>query len=138
MKIESRIGKSMVPVDRIYKFASDFRNFNNFIPEDKISNWKADEDECSFSADMIGNVKLQIVERETNKLIKITSDPAVNQYNFNLWLQFKEQNSDDTRIKITIEPLVNKFLLPMVKGPLKSFVDSLVDEIENFDFKTTI
>ena len=137
MKIESRIGKSEFPAEKVFTFISDFRNFNNFIPVEQISDWTAEKDHCSFRMDLIGTVKLLIVEKEENALIKISSDPSAGQYNFNLWIQLKSVSVKDTRIKITIEPLLSAFMLPMVKKPLKSFVDSLVDEIEKFNFATT-
>ncbi len=137
MKIESKTGSSVNRVADIYTFISDFRNFNNFIPADKVSDWQADKDHCSFRLDMLGKFKLDVIEKEENKLIKITSDPKLSQYNFNFWIQLKEQAEDDTRIKITIEPLINQFLMSMVKSPLKAFADSLIEEMENFEFPRT-
>lgn len=135
MKIESKIGKSPHSTASIYSFVSDFRNFNTFIPEEKVSNWEAEIDSCSFSMEMLGKVGLNIVERQTDEMIKIASDPTISQYNFNLWIQLKEVSESDTRIKVTIEPLLNQIMLSMVKKPLKSFIDSLVDEIEKFEFQ---
>ena len=40
----------------------------------------------------------------------------------------------DTRVKITLEPHVNSFVLPMIKSPLKEFVDGLIDKLESFSF----
>ncbi len=131
MKIESNIGKVPYPAERIYDFASDFRNFNKFIPEDKISNWSAEEDRCSFSMNMVGNMGLKIIEREAPKLIKIATDPEYSSQNFTLWMQFVPYAENECRIKITIEPHVNAFMLSVVKKPLKQFVDSLVEAIEN-------
>lgn len=136
MKIESKIGRSSYPVSTIYSFISDFRNFNNLIPADRISNWQANEDTCSFSIDMLGKVGLTIIEREPDKLVKIQSQPEVTSYNFTLWMQLKEIATDDTGIKITMEPQLNPAMLAMVKSPLKKFVDSLIDEIESFDFSS--
>jgi hypothetical protein len=136
MKIVSKIGKVSYPVGKVYTFISDFKNFNNFIPDDKVSNWEADNDTCSFSMDMLGKVGLKIVEREKDSLVKISSDPGKSQYNFHLWIQLKEASEMDTRIKITMEPLLNQVMLAMVKSPLKSFVDSLIDEIEKFEFES--
>jgi carbon monoxide dehydrogenase subunit G len=136
MKIESKIGKSAHTAETIYMFVSDFRNFNNFIPKDKVSNWVAEIDSCRFSMDMLGNVALNIVERSPDKLIKMSSDESISQYNFNLWIQLKEVDEGDTRIKVTIEPLLNQIMLSMVKKPLKKFVDSLVDEIEKYEFQS--
>lgn len=132
MKIESRTGKTEYPAIELYNFVEDFRNFNNFIPKDKISDWTADSDQCSFRMDLLGKVALSMVDKEPGKLVKISSDPSVSQYNFNLWIQMKEVDTNDTRIRVTIEPLINKVMLSMVKSHLKNFVDSLVDEIEKF------
>jgi hypothetical protein len=132
MKIESKTGSAEYPATTLYRFIADFRNFNAFIPQDKISGWEAGQDHCTFRMDLLGKVALSIVEKEPHKLVKISSDPAVSQYNFNLWIQLKEVQSNDTRIRITIEPLLSKVMLTMVKSHLKNFVDSLVDEIETF------
>ncbi len=132
MRIESRTGRKEYPAIELYSFIEDFRNFNNFIPQDKVSDWKADADHCSFRMDLLGKVALSIVDKEKGKLVKISSDPSVSQYNFNLWVQLKEVDANDTAIRITIEPLLNKVMLSMVKSHLKNFVDSLVDEIEKF------
>jgi carbon monoxide dehydrogenase subunit G len=134
LKIESKTGKSSYPATKIFKFISDFRNFNNFIPADKVSDWQADNDHCSFRVSMLGKVRLEIIERVEGKLVKVTSDPEVSQYNFNLWIQLVEPAENDTRIKVTIEPLINQVLKAMVKTPLKEFVNSLIDEIEKFEF----
>ncbi len=134
MKIESRIGSSSAPASKMYAFINDFRNFNHFIPEDRISNWQAEQDSCSFSVDMLGDVRLEIIERNEASLVKIKSDPSVSSYNFTLWIQFKEAGANVTRVKITMEPQLNQVMLAMVKSPLKKFIDSLVNEIEKFDF----
>jgi hypothetical protein len=67
-------------------------------------------------------------------LVKMSSDPEFSKYQFTIWIQLKKVALDDTRIKITIEPLVNKMLLPMVKIPLKKLADGIVDKMESFDF----
>jgi hypothetical protein len=134
MKIESKIGSSSNPAQRVYNFISDFRNFNNFIPEDKISNWESDINNCRFKMDLIGNISLKMVDKDAPKLVKIESDPEISQYNFTLWIQIKKVMENSCKIKVTIEPHVNQIMLSLVKSPLKSFVDSLVDEIEKFDF----
>lgn len=135
MKIESKIGKAESSAELIYNFITDFRNFKNIIPQEKVSEWDADEESCSFKIDTIGKMGMKVFEKEPFKLIKIKSDPSISQYNFTMWIQIKEADTSDSRIKITIEPDINKMLLPMVKSPLKKFIDSLVEKIETFNFK---
>jgi len=134
MKIESKIGKSDSSDEVIYAFVGNFHNFKDLLPADKVSGWEASEEKCSFQVDPLGRTGLMIVEKKPYSLVKMSSDPEFSKYQFTIWIQFKKVASDDTRIKITIEPLVTKMLLPMVKGPLKKLADGLIDKMESFDF----
>jgi len=134
MKIESKIGKSDSSDQSIYKFISNFHNFRDLLPADKVSGWEASEDKCSFQVDPLGRTGLMIVDKEPYSLVKMSSDPEYSSYEFTIWVQLKKVSSDDTRIRITIEPKVNMMLMPMVKGPLKKLADGLVEKMESFDF----
>lgn len=134
MKIESRIGHSTCGDEQIYSFISDFTNFKDLLPADKVSGWEASPDKCSFNVDPLGRTGLVMVEKEASKLIKMASDPEFSSYQFTIWIQVKKVAEKDTRLKVTIEPQVNKMLLPMIKGPLKKFADGLIDRMEKFSF----
>jgi len=134
MKIESKIGKSAVSNQKIYNFISNFHNFKELLPQDKVSGWESSEEKCSFQVDPLGRTGLMIVGKEPYKLVKMSSDPEFSKYQFTIWIQLKKVSLDDTRIKITIEPLVNKMMLPMVRLPLKKLADGLIDKMESFDF----
>jgi hypothetical protein len=134
MKIESRIGKSASGDQAIYSFISNFHNFKDLLPADKVSGWEASEDKCSFQVDPLGRTGLMIVQKEPHSLVKMSSDPEFSSYQFTIWVQLKKVAPEDTRIKITIEPHVNMMLMPMVKGPLKKLADGLIDRMESYDF----
>ena len=133
-KIESKIGKSTSSDEKIYRFITNFHNFKELLPADRVSGWEASEDKCSFNVDPLGRTGLMIVEKEPYKLVKMVSDPEFSSYQFNIWIQLKKVAENDTRVKVTIEPLVNKMLLPMLKVPLKKLADGIVDKIEDFSF----
>lgn len=135
MKIESKIGKSDSPDEQIYAFIGNFHNFKDLLPADKVSGWEASEEKCSFQVDPLGRTGLIIVEKQPYTLVKMSSDPEFSAYQFTIWIQLKKVASDDTRIKITIEPLVSKMLLPMLRLPLKKLADGIIDKMEGFDFK---
>ena len=134
MKIESRIGKSTSSDEQIYVFITDFNNFKELLPEDKVSGWESSVDQCSFQVDPVGRIGLKIIQQEPHSLVKIASIPEFSNHQFTIWIQIKQVAEDDTRVKITIEPHVNQMLLPMIKSPLKQFVDGLVDKLESFQF----
>lgn len=134
MKIESKIGKSVSSDQQIYAFISNFHNFKDLLPADKVSGWESSEEKCSFQVDPLGRTGLMIVEKNPYSLVKMSSDPEFSSYQFTIWIQLKKVAEDDTRIKITIEPLVNKMMLPMLRVPLKKLADGIIDKMENFDF----
>ena len=135
MKIESKIGKSEHSDRDIYAFLTDFNNFREIIPADKVSHWESTEEQCSFHVDPLGRTGLQIIEKTPFSLVKMASLPSYSNHQFTIWIQLKSLAENDTRIRVTIEPQVNKMLMPMIKGPLKKFVDGLVGKIETFDFR---
>ena len=136
MKIESKIGKSTSNDQQIYAFISNFHNFKDLLPADKVSGWESSEEKCSFQVDPLGRTGLMIVEKQPYSLVKMSSDPEFSSYQFLIWIQLKKVADDDTRIKITIEPQVNKMMLPMLRVPLKKLADGIIDKMESFDFTT--
>lgn len=134
MKIESRIGKSESSDQQIYTFITNFHNFKELLPADKVSGWEASEEKCSFQVDPLGRTGLMIIEKQPYSLVKMSSDPEFSSYQFLIWVQLKKLADRDTRIKITVEPQVSKMLLPMLRVPLKKLADGLIDKMESFDF----
>jgi len=133
-KIESRIGKIHAPDEKIFNFLSNFNNFKDLIPEDRVKDWESTEDSCRFSVEGIGQAGLKIIEKEPNKLIKISSDEQTP-FAFFLWIQIKQLEENDSRMRITVEVDVNPMIAMMVKNPLKNFVDTLIDQVEKMEFK---
>ena len=127
-KIESKITKSDINDEKLFTFVTDFKNFENLIPEDKISEWKSDGDSCSFTIEGIGSAGLRIIEKEPCKLVKISSEEG-SPINFLMWIQLKKIADDDTRIKITLDPQINMMMMTMVKKHLQEFVDMLAERM---------
>ena len=74
--------------ERVYAKLSDLSNLESVkdrLPEDKIQDLSFDSDTLSFSISPIGQLTLQIVEREPCKCIKLatTNSPLP----FNMWIQ---------------------------------------------------
>ncbi|NOZ47226.1 MAG: SRPBCC family protein [Chlorobi bacterium] len=129
LKIESKIGQLHKTSEEVYSFLSDFNNFSNLIPADKIKDWQATEDSCSFKVEKAGKIGLQIIEKDPPSLIKISGTEEVP-YKFNFWIQLKELNEADTRIKITVNAKLNPIIRAAAKNPLQKFIDSAVDKLE--------
>ncbi len=133
-KFESRIGKIKSPQQDVYVFLADFNNFEQFIPSDRAKDWKSDENKCSFTVDGIGGVGLEIIEREPNKLIKITGS-GIAKVEFYMWIQLKELEGNDTGVRLTLKADLNSMMKMLASNPLNNFLEILVSKMENFSFK---
>lgn len=129
-KIESEVTRSEMNDAELFSFISDFNNFEHLLPADKVKDWQSDGDFCSFTIDGIGSAGLRIIEKDPNRMIKISSEGG-SPINFKMWIQLKRMKENDTRVKVTIDPDINIMLMAMVKNPLKEFVDMLAEQISS-------
>jgi hypothetical protein len=135
-KLESRTGRIPEKDEVIYGFLADFNNYRQLMPPDRIKDWESTSDNCHFTIDGIGPAGLKIIERQTDKLIKISSDEKTA-IQFLMWIQLKGINDQDTRIRITLDVSLNPVMLSMVQSSLKEFIDMLVGQMEIYPFKNS-
>ncbi len=133
-KFESEIKKALYSADKIFEFVSNFNNFENLIPKDKLKDWQSTEDHCTFKVEGIGDAGLRIVEREAFKTVKYSSEGKIP-FNFYLWVQLKQITEKDTRIKLTIKADLNPMMKMMVSTHVKKFLNMLGEAIANYRYE---
>jgi carbon monoxide dehydrogenase subunit G len=112
--------------DRIFNMLSDLSNLEKVkdrIPQDKIKDFEFDRDTCSLSVAPVGKITFQIVEREPNKTIKFTTTNSP--IPLMMWIQLKQAEENDTRMKMTVRADLNPFIAPMVSKPLQEAIDKI-------------
>ena len=112
--------------DRIFNMLSDLSNLEKVkdrSPQDKIQEFEFDKDSCSFSVAPVGKITFQIVEREPYKTVKFTT--ANSPIPLYLWIQLKQVEENDTRMKLTVRADLNPFLKQMVSKPLQDALDKI-------------
>lgn len=112
--------------DRIFNVLSDLSNLEKIkdrIPQDKVQEFEFDRDSCSVSVAPVGKITFQIVEREPNKTIKFstTNSPVP----LLLWIQLKQEEENDTSMKLTVRAELNPFIKTMVSKPLQEAIDKI-------------
>jgi hypothetical protein len=114
--------------DIIFDVLSDLNNLERLrdkIPEDKIKDFSFDRDSCTFSVNPVGKVKFSIIEREPNKTIKFTADESPIEVT--MWIQLKQADENDTKMKLTVKAELNPFLKPMLSKPLQDGINKIAD-----------
>ena len=135
MRIESKVCRAEKDDQTIYNYITNFNNFKNLVPADKVQDWESGDDWCSFSVPPVGKTGIKVIDKEPHKLIKLTSTEQ-SQYDFTLWIQLKQVAENDTRMKLTMEAKLNPMMQVMAKKPLKEFLDKLVEKIAAHHFES--
>lgn len=135
---ESRTGKVKYSARDVYHFASDIRNFKQFIPEGNISEVVINKESCSFRVNMFGTVRITIAEKSEFYRI-VFSGNAMMLNEFSLVLNIEEAGSSETDVRVNVNAELNPILKLMAEEPLKKFLETLINEMENFKgWKETI
>lgn len=127
MKVESKQQQITRPVAQVYGTLSNFENFTPIVA-DKVEGWEATADACSFMAKGF-RVALAIVEKQENVLVKVGPGEGGTPFPFTFWLQFKEVDTADTRIKIVLDAELNMMMKMMIGGKLQTAVDQIAQQI---------
>lgn len=127
MRYESTQKQILKPASLVYLTLSKFSNFTPMLA-DKVEEWQADDDTCSFKAKGF-TIALKMNERIENKLIKIGQGQGAAPFPFSFFLQIIEVEQDDTRIKVTLDAELNMMMKMMVGSKMQQAVDAIADQI---------
>ncbi len=128
---ESRKGQVGYRAETVYGFASDLRNFEQFIRPGTVNSFTASRGECRFSAGMLGNVVVAISEKIEHSKI-VYSGNALQVNDFSVSLNISDAGEDKSEVKVTVSAAMNPLLKMMASGPVNSFLETLISEMENF------
>ncbi|MEI6677969.1 MAG: hypothetical protein WCL21_05135 [Mariniphaga sp.] len=112
---------------------AEIRKQHPNAPDIKLDNFRATEDECSFSISPIGNIGVQIIEREPSKLIKLTGSQSVP-FQFNCWVQLLPFDNSNCKVRITLHADLNPMIKMLVDKHLKEGVDRIADALTKIPY----
>ena len=127
------------PAEQIYTVISRFDNLTPALA-DKVEEWQATEDTCSFKVQGF-TVNLQMIEKVEHKLIKVTGADG-SPMDFTFWLQLGSAAETDTRMRIVLDVELPMMMKMMVGKKLAGAVDQIAEKIaegfNSFPAGTTI
>ena len=134
-KFESSIKQIPYPVEDVYRNISDLSNLERVrdrVPEDKLNSFSFDSDSVSVNVAPVGDLKLQIIEREENKCVKFESEQSP--LPFNLWIQVLPVSETESKMKVTVQADIPFMLKGMVAGPLQDGVDKIAEALSKVPY----
>ena len=135
-KYESKITSAPCPAAQIYRVLSNMENLERvreFIPKDKVQEMEIEPDRVRLKVDGLAQkITIAIVDRIENDTIKFGTEGIPLDANF--WIQLKEVNPTDTRIKLTVKadiPFMFKF---MVEKKMQEGLNQAADMLAQFPY----
>ncbi len=116
------------PAELIYQVISRFDNLSPALA-DKVEEWQADEDHCSFKAKGF-NVKLRIDEKVAPKHVKIVGDGGIPM-DFAFWIQLHSVSECDTRLRLVLHAELNMMMKMMIGSKLQGALDQIAEGMAN-------
>jgi hypothetical protein len=147
-KYISEVKVISAPQASVYERLSNFKNLellfdpnrieeikkqNPEAPDIKLDNFRATEDECSFSISPVGTIGIQIIEREPYKMIKLGSGPTVP-FPFNCWIQLIPVDDLSCKVRITLHAELNPMIKMLVGKHLKKGVDQIAEALTKIPY----
>lgn len=128
IKVESSVKEINKNAAEVFGFLSNLKNLEAYVPKDKLKNFHADENSCSFQVDMLGDTTISIVEKVPFKTIQFSGGEA-GSFPFKFWVQLKESGSSCTQMKLTLHAGVNLMMKMIIEPLLKNGINMIADKI---------
>jgi carbon monoxide dehydrogenase subunit G len=126
--IESKhvvIGKA---AQDLYTFLQDMNNFQQLLPQDRISEWKSDGSSCSFKVQGAATIGLQLDGGTEPNLVKMKATER-SPFPFSLEVHLNEQDGTTEAWQV-FNGDINPFIKMMVEKPLKNLFDHIADRMK--------
>ena len=137
-KFESSVKQIPYSQEAVYDNISDLSNLTKVqdrVPEDKVNDFKYDEDTVSLNVAPVGELKLRICEREAPKCVKFES--VQSPVPFNVWIQVLPVDEVNSKMKVTLKAELPPFIKGMVEKPMQDAVEKIADALAQVHYTPT-
>lgn len=127
-KFESSVKTIPYSQESVYNKLSDLSNLEAIkdkLPQDQVKDLSFSSDSLTMQIPNIGNLTLNIVEREPSKCVKF--ETANSPLPFNMWIQIVALAENQCKVKVTVGMEINPFMKAMVQKPLNEGLEKMVE-----------
>jgi hypothetical protein len=133
--IESEINRTSSPIRNIFEFLIDFKNFGSILPQDKVDNFIAHDDGCSFNIKGITTLTVKLEEKKPYEYILYKSE-GLAKFNFNLKAELAGEVDKPGQCKIILMAEMNPFIRAMAEKPLRDIVNTMATKLSQLDISS--
>ncbi len=125
--IQSKTVAIARPAEALIRFLQDMTNFQQLLPQDRISEWKSDGKSCSFKVQGAATIGLELDGGTPNSLVRMKSTDR-SPFAFTLDVHLAEKG-EGTEAYQLFQADLNPLLKMMVEKPLQNLFDHIADKM---------
>lgn len=130
MKIDSTKALVNAPVQTVFEFLLNTENLYHILPQDKISDWKADSKSCSFKVQGGFTIALiQVDSTPPTKIIMKSGEKAPFPFTLTVNLEDKDGQTEGY---IAFDGEVNAFMKMLVDKPLTNLFNYMSVKLQKY------
>lgn len=114
----------------LYSRLSNFSNFGSMLP-DKVKNFVATENECSFEIDGLASVKLYIKEKTEPSFVHMQTVAGASPMPLDLKFLIEDKGDSTSSLQLQIEAQVPQMMSFMLKPALSKFANQVCQAFSN-------
>ncbi len=127
--IESTHVNIAASAQKVFDFLNDFNNIEKLLPADKITDWEATKDDCSFKIQNAAVIPLVKESTEPTSKINIRGGEKAP-FPFTLQVFINESDDRSTTGYLLFDGEINMFLKMMVVKPLTHLFDHMANQLK--------
>ncbi len=115
----------------VYDFLIDFNNIKELLPQDKISDWQSDLDQCSFKIQNAAIIPLVKESASPYKKINIKSgEKAPFSFTLEVFISEIDEAENTCEAYLEFNGEINAFLKMMVVKPLTNLFNYMAKRLQ--------
>lgn len=129
MKIKGTETVISASANEVFNFLSVPKNLEQLLPLDKITDFQADKEGCSFKVQGGILIPLIITEKVDSERIDM-NDGGKGPFPYTLSIHIKEETKDSCSGYLEFEGEVNMFMKMMVQKPLTALFEGMTKKLK--------
>jgi carbon monoxide dehydrogenase subunit G len=129
MEIKSTEVTIQANAEQVFAFLLDMQNIYHLLPQDKVTEWTADSQACSFKVQQAATISLVQQENTPHATIRMVSG-AKTPFPFSLTLRIQAIDENTCTGYLHFDGQVNTFLKMMVEKPLTNLFNYMSEKLK--------
>jgi len=114
---------------QVFDFVFNMNNIIELLPQEKVENWKGEEDNCSFTIKGLAGIGMKRDSTEEPAKITIISH-GKNPFDFTMNLHIKECSENESEAYLDFDANMNAMIEMMAKGPLTNLFNIMAVKLQ--------